>query len=203
MSTTGNVQESVSAQDVREQRKLQLAEYVAQQPPSKQVFHRWMKALEIASLVIVAALFILALVLSFSWRNVQTQAIPTAWFVFAGSISLSMLLVGLHTVILRAFPPVGGLSYSIARSYSPISAAARQSKFVSGRAAANLGWGTIVLALVTGAFWGVFAYAAWTMNLAILAPMITFLGVLLGVVIAVSIIYSIIHSVYRSISHSH
>jgi hypothetical protein len=203
MSTTGNFQESITAQDAREQQRLQLAEYVAQQPPSRQAFHRWMKALEIASLVIVAALFILALVLSFNWKNVQTQAIPTAWFVFAGSLSLTMLLVGLHAVILQAFPPVGGLRSSIARSYAPFSAAARQSKFVTGRAATNLGWGTVVLALVTAAFWGVFAYAAWTLNLAILAPMITFLGVLLGVTIAASIIYSLIRSIYRSLSHSH
>ena len=203
MDNTGSLDKTVTTQDAREQHKRQLAQYVAQQPASRQAFHRWMKALEIASLVIIAALFILALVLSFNWKNVPTQAIPTAWFVFVGSFSLTMLLVGLHAVILQVFPPVGGLPYSITRSYAPFRAPVKQSKFVTGREAVKQGWGIVVLALVAAAFWGVFAYAAWTVNMTILTPMITVLAVLLGVGIVASIIFSIIRSIYRSVSHSH
>ena len=202
MNNTGNVQESLTAKEAREQHELQLAQYVAQQPASKQAFHRWMKGLEVASLVIFAAVFILALYLSINWTNVPTQAIPTAWFAFVGSFSLTMVLVGLHAAILRVFPPIGGLPFSMVRAYNPIKVPVKQAKFVTGGEAVNKGWGTVVLGVVAGAFWAVFAYAAWTVNMAILTPLITILAVILGIGIAVSILYSILRSVFRSISRS-
>ena len=203
MNNLASVPEVESKNEVREQVKQQLAQYVAQQSPSMQTFHRWMKGLEVASLVIVAAGFILAMFVSINWTNLPAQAIPTAWFAFVGSFSLTMLLVGFHTVILRASPPVAGLLGSTRRAYSLIKTPARPAKFVTGREAVHQGWGVVVMGVVTAAFWGLFAYAAWTVNMAILTPMITFLTVLLGVGIAVSIVYSIIRSVFRSISRSH
>jgi hypothetical protein len=202
MISTASVQEVGSKKAAREQLKLQLAQYVAEQPESMRMFHRLMKDLEIASLVIVAALFILALYVSIDWTSVPPQAIPTAWFAFVGSFSLTILLVGLHAIILRAFPPVGGLQYSMVHGYSPVRVPGKQSKFVTGREAVIKGWGVVVMGLVVGAFWAVFGYAAWTMNMAILTPMITILATALGIGIAVSIVYSIFTSIFRSISRS-
>ncbi len=50
--------------------------------------------------------------------------------------------------------------------------------------------GLVILGVITAAFWGLFIYAAWTHNWAILIPQINFLGIALGVVIAVSIVVS-------------
>jgi hypothetical protein len=109
MNSTVSIEGAGTKKEAKEQLKLQLAQYMAEQPESMQEFHRLMKDMEIASLVIVAALFILAMVVSIDWTSVPPQAIPTAWFAFVGSFSLTILLVGLHAIILRAFPPVGGL----------------------------------------------------------------------------------------------
>ena len=198
MNNTGNVQESLTAKEAREQHELQLAQYVAQQPASKQAFHRWMKGLEVASLVIFAAVFILAMVVSINWTNVPPQAIPTAWFAFVGSFTLTIVLVGLHAVILGAFPPVVGLQAAMLRASSPIKVPGKQSKFVTGRKAMGQGWGLVVLGLIVGAFFAVFAWSAWTVNWVILTPMITVLGVLMGVGIAVSILFTMFQKIFKS-----
>ena len=199
MNNTASIQEVGTKKEAKEQLKLQLAEYVDQQPESRQAFHRLMKDLEIASLVIVAVLFILAMYVSIDWKSVPPQAIPTAWFACVGSFSLTILLVGLHAVILRAFPPVGGLQYSMVHGYSPIRVPGKQSRFVTGREAVIKGWGVLLMGVIVGAFWAVFAYASWTINTAILAPMITILATILGIGIAFSIVFSIFRSISRSL----
>jgi hypothetical protein len=202
MNSTVSIQGVGTKKEAKEQLKLQLAQYVAEQPESRQTSHRLMKDLEVASLVIVGALFILAMYVSIDWMSVPPQAIPTAWFAFAGSFSLTIVLVGLHAVILRAFPPAGGLQYSMVHGYSPIRVPGKQSKFVTGREAVIKGWAVVVMGVVVAAFWAVFAYASWTMNMAILTPMIAILATVLGIGIAVSIVYSIFRSIFRSISRS-
>jgi CubicO group peptidase (beta-lactamase class C family) len=49
-------------------------------------------------------------------------------------------------------------------------------------------------------FWGLFAYAVWTVNLAMLEPLIRILATVVGVGIAVSIIISILYSMVRGIT---
>jgi hypothetical protein len=202
MNSTVSIQGVGTKKEAREQLKLQLAQYVAEQPESRRAFDRWMKGLEVASLGLVAALFLLAMVVSIGWTNVPLQAIPTAWFAFVGSFSLTIVLVGLHAIILRAFPPVGGLQYSMVHGYSPMRVPGKQSKFVTGREAVIKGWGVVVMGVLAGAFWAVFGYASWTINMAILTPMITILAYVLGIGIAFSIVYSIFSSIFRSISRS-
>jgi hypothetical protein len=202
MNSTVSIQGVGTKKEAREQLKLQLTQYVSEQPESRQAFDRWMKGLEVASLGLVAALFLLAMVVSIGWTNVPSQAIPTAWFAFVGSFSLTIVLVGLHAIILQAFPPVGGLQSSMVHGYSPIRVPGKQSRFVTGREAVMKGWGVVVMGLIAGAFWAVFGYASWTINMAILTPMITILAYVLGIGIAFSIVYSIFTSIFRSISRS-
>jgi hypothetical protein len=202
MISTASVQEVGSKKAAREQLKLQLAQYVAEQPESRQAFHKLMKGLEIASLGFVMALFVIALYVSIDWTSVPPQAIPAAWFTFVASFSLTILLVGLHAIILRAFPPVGGLQYSLAHGYSPIRVPGRQTNFVTGREAVLKGWGLVVMGVVAGAFWTVFAYAAWTVNMVVLAPMITILATVLGIGIAASIVISIFQAIFKSVTRS-
>ena len=202
MNQTATIQGVGTKKEAREQLKLQLAQYLEQQPASKQAFHRWMKALEVASLVSVTAVFILAMYVSINWTSVPGTAIATAWFAFPGSFSLTVLLLGLHTVILKAFPPVVGLHTVALQASSPIKVPGKQSKFVTGRAAVGRGWGLVVLGVVVGAFWGLFAYSVWTLNMALLEPLIRILGTVMGVGIAISILFMMVYTVIQKISKS-
>jgi hypothetical protein len=167
--------------------KAQLAQYVAQQPESTLAFHKWMKCLEVAGAGIMAAAFIAAMYVSVAWKSVNPIVIPVAWFLFAASAAPAMIFVGLDAIILRAFPPV---------------VLPGKQKFVTGGGAVWTGWAFILLALVVAAFWGFFAYAVGTLNMALIAPLVTILGVLMGVGIAVSIVLSIFQKLIRDISRS-
>jgi hypothetical protein len=147
-------------------------------------FHRWMKRLEVASVGIIVAAFIIAMYVSINSKSVPWTAIPIAWFFFVASATPAMVLVGLHAVILRAFPP--------------IVLPGKKQRFVTGREAVWPGWSLILGGLGVAAFWGLFAYSVWTLNLAMLEPLVGILGVVIGVGVAVSVLYSL----YRAISRS-
>jgi hypothetical protein len=171
-----------------DQIKLQLTQHLEQQSASTLAVHRWMKRLEVASLGIIAAIFILALYVSITWKAVPKMAIPTAWFAFAGSACISMVLIGLHAILLRAFPPVilpGNRHW-----------------FTTGREAPWLGGGLVLGGLAYGAFWGTFAYATATFNLALLEPLMRTLGIVLGAGMGISILFALIQSFSRSFSRS-
>ncbi len=180
------------AQDLRSQ----LAEYVAQQPASKQSFHKWMQILEWASLALPVGVFAVALYLSITWRTVvPTSAIPTAWFCFPLSFTPFLLLVGIHTIGLQAWPPTG-LFGSTIRIYSPLlNPPSRMQPLQTGKPAVAWGWGTIVVAMIAAAFWGAFIWAVWTTNMALIAVFIQVLGTLLAVIIVAKIVLSIVQKI--------
>jgi hypothetical protein len=167
-----------------EQLKLQLTLYLEQQPASVQALHKRMKSLELVSLGVIVAAFSVALAFSIAWKSVNPLTIPVAWFVFAASPGLTMVLSGIHAMFLRAFPPV----------VLP----GKTMKFVTGNAAVWAGLGTIALGLATGAFWGFFAYAIGTYNLALIAPLANILGILMGV----AIVFQLIRTTYEKLSKS-
>jgi hypothetical protein len=167
----------------REQIKLQLARHLEQQTESIRSLHKWMTLLELVGLGIIVAAFGVALAVSIAWKSVNPLTIPVAWFVFAASPSLTMVLAGLHTMRLRAFPPV----------ILP----GKTQKFVTGRAAVWTGLGTTALGLATGAFWGFFAYAVGTFNLALIAPLANVLGILIGIAIIFQLIYTTVRKIFK------
>lgn len=173
---TTNVQKLSTDKEAREQLKMQLAEYLAQQPESKQTTHKWMRFLEAAGVGIIAATFIAALYFSIAWKSVNPVVIPIAWFVFAASVAPAMIFVGLDAIALKAFPPVVWLG--------------KLPKFIAGNSAVWAGWGFIVLALVIAAFWGFFAYSVGTFNMTMLEPLIRIFSGVVGVVMTVSILYA-------------
>lgn len=205
MNGTVNIPEDGTKTEPVQDLRSQLAGYVAQQPASKQSFHKWMRILEWASLAIPVGVFALALYLSIAWKSVPTHAIPTAWLAFPASFAPYLILFGLHAVGLRAYPPTGPMAGSFVFIVPGLPANALREKRelfrVDGPAVA-WGWGTVVLGLILCAFWGVFAWAAWTINMALLTPLITFLGYALGIAIAGSIIFSIFRDIYRRITRS-
>ena len=178
MNQTANVQKFATEKEAKEHFKLQLAEYLGQQPESTQSLHKWMKRLEAAGVGIIVAAFIVAMYVSVAWRSVNPIVIPMAWFFFAASVAPVMIFLGLDAIILRAFPPVmwpGKLP-----------------KFVTGSGAVWTGWGFILLALVVAAFWGFFAYSVGTFNLATLEPLVKILSVAVGIGITIRILYTIL-----------
>jgi len=64
------------------------------------------------------------------------------------------------------------------------------------------GWAFILLALVVAAFWGTFAYAVGTLDLAMIARLATIVGIIMGVGMAISITVSILYSIFRAIARS-
>jgi hypothetical protein len=94
------------------------------------------------------------------------------------------MLFGLHTLILKANPP--------------IVVPGQQQKFVTGSKAIGYGWALILGGLAGAAFWGLFAFYTGTFNLTMLEPMIRILGGILSVMIVAKILLSIYRSVTRS-----
>jgi hypothetical protein len=184
MNPTAIVQKFGTKKEAREQLKLQLAHYLERQPESTRLLHKWMKCLDVASLGVIAAAFIVAMVLSIAWESINPLTIPVAWFVFAASPSLTMVLVGLHAMLLRAFPP--------------IVLPGKTRKFITGRTAVWAGLGTVALGLVAGVFWGSFVYAVGTYNLTLIVPLANILGILMGI----AIIFQLIHTTPGKISKS-
>ena len=177
---TTNVPKTLTNKEARENLKSQLAQYLALRPESIQSAHKWMKGLEVAGVVIIIAAFCVALVVSFAWKSLNPQVIPIAWFAFAASMGLTMVLLGLDAIILRAFPPVLWPG--------------KPPAFVTGSGAVCRGWAYIVGGLAAAVLWGFFAYATWTQNWAMLRPLIN----ILGVAMTIAILYSIFQKITKA-----
>jgi hypothetical protein len=182
MAKSASIPQDVAVDEVKPDLKAQLAEYVAQQPASRQALHKWMSWLTIVSLAIPAGLFIRAIYLSVVWKQIDARRIPVAWLTFVASATLPFFLTGLHAVLLRAFPPLPQIG----------------SKFVTGRDAVWSGAGMMVVLLVVGAFWGFVAYAVWTFDLDMLEPLMRVLGIVIGVGAAISVAFSLLRQIRRS-----
>ena len=145
MKSAVSVPEAGTRAEPKQDLRSQLAEYVAQQPASKQTFHKWMGILEMASLAIPVGVFAIALYLSFSWKSRPDPCDPAAWLCFPLSFTPFLILVGLHAVGLRAFPPNGAdvaHSSSSCRAYPPPPVDwARELLFRVGRPGGSLGLG--------------------------------------------------------------
>jgi len=183
MNAETTVRGAGATKRTRQEIKAQWAEYLAQQPASKQAFHKWMRVLEMAGLAIIAGTFVLAIYLSINHTTVPGTTIAAAWFAFPVSIMPLVILQGLHDIVLRASTP------------SVLTGGPR--KFVTGSKAVGPALGSILVALVAGVFWGGLAWAVWAGNMALVERYVRLLGTVLGVVIPVAIVASLISGLYR------
>jgi len=174
-----NVRKIAIDKEAREHLKLQLAEYLAQQPKSTQSAHKSMKRLEVASLAIIAAAFIFALIVSIKWASVPVTAIPASWFLFVASVLPTLLLLGVHAILVKAFPT----------AVLP----GKPNRFVTGDKAVRTGWFLILSSVVGAAIWGYLTFKIWTSDYATM-------GVILGVVLGVGITATFIASIIQTIS---
>lgn len=183
MSAMQSVRDKGTADKSRQEAKAQLAQHVAQQPAYKQAFHRWIRVPEVAGLAIVSGMLALAIYLSIHHASVPGTTIAAAWFAFPVSAVPLMLALGVHEIVLRASPAV-------------VLPGKRQ-RLVTGTKAVWSGVGTIVTALLAGAFWVGLAWAAWSFDVALIGSYARVLGTAMGVVIPVAIVLGFISTLYR------
>ena len=196
METTSPSTKTASKPGAKEIKAL-VASHLAEQPASVRSFHRLMNVLESISLGLIILVFIVALVLSFMWKSIPTQAIPTAWFLLPVSGAILLLLICVHGIVLRIFPPSS--LYLVLQRGSSIPFSGKTQQFRTGKSAVSLAWGLLVLGVVLGGFFATFAWAAWTVNWDFLTPMITVLGTFMGVAIAVGIVGGMIAKTVQQI----
>lgn len=196
METTSPSTKTASKPGAKEIKAL-VASHLAEQPASVRSFHRLMNVLESISLGLIILVFIVALVLSFMWKSIPTQAIPTAWFLLPVSGAILLLLICVHGIVLRIFPPSS--LYLVLQRGSSIPFSGKTQQFRTGKSAVSLAWGLLVLGVVLGGFFATFAWAAWTVNWDFLTPMITVLGTFMGVTIVVGIVGGMIAKTVQQI----
>ena len=167
----------------RQEIKAQLAQYVAQQPGSKQALDKWMKVLEIAGLMLIVVTFAVAMYVSINWTAVPGTVIATAWFAFPVSFTPLMILIGLHAIGLRAF--------------YPLVLPGKPEQFATGSKAVWSGLGLIAIALLVAAFWGGFGWAVWSGDMALIGSYVRVLGTAMGVAIAGGIVLGMLSGLYK------
>ena len=184
MNQTISIPVSGAKQEAREELKRQLADHLAQLPESTQTLHRWMRRFEVASLGLIAAAFIAAMYVSINRTAVPGATIAIAWFLFAASFSPAMMLMGAHSILVKADPPV----------VLP----GKVSQFATGRKAVWSGISLLVSGLACAAFWGLAAYFVPSFTVEMVEPLARIVSTGLGILIA----FKILHSIYRQITKS-
>ena len=183
MNSRLSVQKAEGAGLTRQEIKAQFAHYVAQQPGSKQAFDKWMKVLEIAGLLLIVGTFAVAMYVSINHTAVLGTVIATAWFAFPVSFAPLMILIGVHAIGLRAF--------------YPIVFPGKPEQFATGTKALWSGLGLIAIALLIAAFWGGFAWAVWSGDMALIGSYVRVLGTAMGVAIAGGIVLGMLSGLYK------
>jgi hypothetical protein len=174
-------QEAGMANETRVDGRTRLAQYLAEQPRSRRTFDKVMKVLELAGLAFIAGYLAWAIYGSINW-NVP-ENIAAVWLCFPLTFSILAILVGVHAAGLKAFFPVivpGG-----------------PQNFITGSKAVATGIGFAVSVLLVGVFWGAFAWGFLTDNLALLEPLVDFLGVVVGLGIAMAVASSLYKHFFR------
>jgi hypothetical protein len=176
------IQEAGIASKAKSDNRAQLAQYLAEQPASKRTFDRVMKVLEMAGLALIAGHLAWAIYASINWST--PEHVAAVWLALPASISALLVLVGVHGAGLGAFFPVGPL--------------AGAQKLVTGSKAVGNGIGFAATLLVVGAFWGTFAWSVWTVNWAMLLPLIEITAAVVGVGAVLAIASDLYKKLFRS-----
>jgi len=141
-----------------------LARHLEQQPESVRSSDRLLKRLEVASLVLPVAALVAAIVLIAAAGASLSKSIPAAVFGVWGFFAPCIFLIGLHSIIIRAFPPVRFLMAAQTKK-SP--------GFFAGPVAVGMGVFIVAAALVFAACCAMGGYAFFNPDiLDILIPVI-------------------------------
>ena len=162
MSNAVSVQKAVVVS--KEEMVDRLARHLELQSESVQASDKLLKRLEVASLILPVAALVVAIVLIATSSASLSKSIPAAVFAVWGCFALWIFLIGLHSIVIRAFPPVPYLM-AVQTKKAP--------GFVTGSAAAAMGVFIVVSALVFAACCAMGGYAFFSPEiLDILIPVI-------------------------------
>ena len=162
MSNLAGVQQAAVVS--KEEMVDRLARHLEQQPESVRASDKLMKRLELASLILPLAALVAAIVLVATSSASLSESIPAAVFGVWGCLAPCIFLIGLHSVVIRAFPPVRTLMAAQAKT-SP--------GFFTGSTAVGMGVFIMVAALVFAVCCAMGAYAFFNPDiLDILIPVI-------------------------------
>jgi hypothetical protein len=171
MSEATSVQQEVEGVESKEETRSQLARHLEQQPASIQTAHKLMLALEAVVAILYIGLLIVAIYVSVTWKTHGELAIPRWWMASQVSVALLLVILGLHSVIVKAHSPVPSLS-------------GKESK-VTGREAVRQGWMLIGLGVLWAAAWGGM-YLGIVLSgaepLQVFIPFVVALGIGMGVI---------------------
>jgi hypothetical protein len=164
----------------------QIAAYVTQQPENVQVWHRRMKWLHVAGVVLIGAAFIAAVYVSAALTKAEGTTIAAAWLALLVSIMTNLLLYGLHVVILRASPPIALFGENQA--------------FKTGSKAVSQGWGIMFVAVIGTTFWGLVIYVIWSGRLSgdDVFKAMDFLNPVIGAGVAIAVLVALYRQFIRS-----
>jgi hypothetical protein len=110
-----------------------------QQPASIQTAHALMLVLEGVAAVLYIGLFVLAIYVSVTWKTHGELAVPRWWMASQVCAGLLLVIVGLHTLVVKAHSPTPpGTKDSI----------------ITGREAVRKAWGPLGLGILWAAAWG-------------------------------------------------
>ena len=141
-----------------------LARHLEQQPNSVQASDKLLKRLEVASLVLPVAALVAAIVLIATSGASLEKSLPAAVFGVWGFFAPCIFLIGLHSIIIRAFPPVRFLMAAEAKN---------SLGFLTESKAVGAGVYIMLAALVFAACCAMGAYAFFDQSiLSILIPVI-------------------------------
>ena len=160
-----------------------LARYLEQQPESVRASDKVMKGLEAASLVLPVAGLVTAVVLVVTGSASLNQSIPAAVFAVMGCLAPWIFLLGLHSVLIRAFPPV---------RYLMADQTEKSLGFFTGTEAVGMGVFIVVAALFFAACCAMGAYAFFNPNI---------LDILIPVIIVFSVGGGILGTWFRKRAH--
>jgi hypothetical protein len=162
MSSQATVQQAVVVS--KEEMVGRLARHLEEQSEPVRASDRLMKGLEVASLALPLAGLVAAIVLIITGGASLGKSIPAAVFGVWGCFALCLFLVGLHTVVIRAFPPIRVLmAEQTQKSWG----------FFTGSEAVGIGIFIMVAAVFFAACCAMGAYAFFDPNiLEILIPVI-------------------------------
>jgi hypothetical protein len=139
MSEATDVQQEVTVVESRENSGSELARHMEQQTKSIQTAHKLMLALEAVLAILYIGLFVLAIYVSVTWKRHGGLAVPRWWMASQACVGLLLVIVGLHTLVVKA--------------YMPTPPGAKES-IVTGREAVRQAWKPTALGLFWAAVWG-------------------------------------------------
>ena len=173
MSEVSDVQQEEVMAESAVETGSELDRYIEKQPASIQTAHKLMLVLEGVCAILYIGLFIVAIYVSVTWKTHGELAVPRWWMASQVCVGLLLVIVGLHTLVVKA--------------YSPTPPGTKDS-IVTGREAVRQAWKPLGLGILWAAAWGgmyLFIVLSGADPLATFIPFVVIVSIGLGIAWAI------------------